>query len=214
VTPPAQEAAAAAVDLGSLAAISDAVESGLGLPEVVRAAARAFDASLDAEKGKESGDIGYGRQEDRGGLRRILAESTEHERHERSRDAGHHHRDHHGTRDHRHEAHGSAPSPHREAGRQRDRHPVDQSHTGFFPDHTGPVTQADLAQDEPPHGDGEGLCSGVARLTGHDRQQDRERRDLRDDVLEQPDDGGGEKRGQEIDLQPGQSLANGEDRTR
>ncbi len=38
--------AAAAVDLGALAAISDAVESGLGLPEVVRAAARALDASL------------------------------------------------------------------------------------------------------------------------------------------------------------------------
>jgi sugar diacid utilization regulator len=46
VTPPAQDTAAAAVDLGSLAAISDAVESGLGLPEVVRAAARALDASL------------------------------------------------------------------------------------------------------------------------------------------------------------------------
>src|SRR5215204_2691725 len=38
--------AEAAVDLGSLSAISDAVESGLGLPEVVRAAARALDASL------------------------------------------------------------------------------------------------------------------------------------------------------------------------
>src|SRR4051812_26465574 len=37
---------AGAVDLGALAAISDAVESGLGLPEVVRAAARALDASL------------------------------------------------------------------------------------------------------------------------------------------------------------------------
>jgi sugar diacid utilization regulator len=36
----------AAPDLGALAAISDAVESGLGLPEVVRAAARALDASL------------------------------------------------------------------------------------------------------------------------------------------------------------------------
>src|ERR671935_515514 len=35
-----------ALDLGGLAAISDAVESGLGLPEVVRAAARALDASL------------------------------------------------------------------------------------------------------------------------------------------------------------------------
>jgi sugar diacid utilization regulator len=46
VTPPAKDVAAAAVDLGSLAAISDAVESGLGLPEVVRAAARALDASL------------------------------------------------------------------------------------------------------------------------------------------------------------------------
>jgi sugar diacid utilization regulator len=34
------------VDFGALAAISDAVESGLGLPEVVRAAARALDASL------------------------------------------------------------------------------------------------------------------------------------------------------------------------
>jgi len=37
---------AVALDLGALAAISDAVESGLGLPEVVRAAARALDASL------------------------------------------------------------------------------------------------------------------------------------------------------------------------
>jgi sugar diacid utilization regulator len=35
-----------AVDLGALGAISDAVEAGLGLPEVVRAAARALDASL------------------------------------------------------------------------------------------------------------------------------------------------------------------------
>jgi hypothetical protein len=39
-------AEAAALDLGALSAISDAVESGLGLPEVVRAAARALDASL------------------------------------------------------------------------------------------------------------------------------------------------------------------------
>jgi PucR family transcriptional regulator, purine catabolism regulatory protein len=36
----------AAPDLGGLEAISEAVESGLGLPEVVRAAARALDASL------------------------------------------------------------------------------------------------------------------------------------------------------------------------
>src|SRR3954453_16284875 len=35
-----------AVDVGALTAISDAVESGVGLPEVVRASARALDASL------------------------------------------------------------------------------------------------------------------------------------------------------------------------
>ncbi|HET6548258.1 MAG TPA: hypothetical protein VFG79_07380, partial [Solirubrobacter sp.] len=35
-----------AADLGALEAMSDAVEAGLGLPEVVRAAARALDASL------------------------------------------------------------------------------------------------------------------------------------------------------------------------
>src|ERR687896_1079332 len=35
-----------ALDLGALGAITDAVESGPGLPEVVRAAARALDASL------------------------------------------------------------------------------------------------------------------------------------------------------------------------
>src|SRR3954466_5055151 len=46
VSQPAQDAAAAAIDLGSLSAISDAVESGLGLPEVVRAAARALAASV------------------------------------------------------------------------------------------------------------------------------------------------------------------------
>src|SRR3990170_9113629 len=38
--------AAAAPDLGTLEAITQAVEGGLGLPEVVRAAARALDASL------------------------------------------------------------------------------------------------------------------------------------------------------------------------
>jgi hypothetical protein len=35
-----------AVDLDALDAITEAVESGAGLPEVVRAAARALDASL------------------------------------------------------------------------------------------------------------------------------------------------------------------------
>src|ERR671910_2002850 len=38
--------AEAALDLDALGAITDAVESGQGLPEVVRAAARALDASL------------------------------------------------------------------------------------------------------------------------------------------------------------------------
>src|ERR687898_2062703 len=38
--------AEAALDLDALGAITDAVESGHGLPEVVRAAARALDASL------------------------------------------------------------------------------------------------------------------------------------------------------------------------
>jgi sugar diacid utilization regulator len=38
--------AASAPDLGALAAITDAVEAGAGLPEILRAAARALDASL------------------------------------------------------------------------------------------------------------------------------------------------------------------------
>ena len=46
VVPPPARQGAAAVDLGALAEISDAVEAGRGLPEVVRAAARALDASL------------------------------------------------------------------------------------------------------------------------------------------------------------------------
>src|SRR5919107_2704949 len=41
-----REQAEAALDLGALEAITDAVGSGHGLPEVVRAAARALDASL------------------------------------------------------------------------------------------------------------------------------------------------------------------------
>src|SRR5829696_5886126 len=45
VSSPARKEAALP-DLGALGAMSDAVESGLGLPEVVRAAARALDASL------------------------------------------------------------------------------------------------------------------------------------------------------------------------
>jgi sugar diacid utilization regulator len=43
---PIRPEAAPAPDLAGLTAISDAVESGLGLPEVVRAAARVLDASL------------------------------------------------------------------------------------------------------------------------------------------------------------------------
>lgn len=43
---PASETTAARIDLGALDAITDAVESGAGLPEVVRAAARALDASV------------------------------------------------------------------------------------------------------------------------------------------------------------------------
>src|SRR5262249_42430431 len=45
MTSPARKEAAPP-DLGALGAMSDAVESGLGLPEVVRAAARALDSSL------------------------------------------------------------------------------------------------------------------------------------------------------------------------
>src|SRR5829696_5060246 len=41
-----RQEAEAALDLGALEAITEAVESGHGLPEVVRAAARALDASL------------------------------------------------------------------------------------------------------------------------------------------------------------------------
>src|SRR5918993_303606 len=43
---PIRREAPPAHDLDALTAITDAVESGLGLPEVVRAAARALDASL------------------------------------------------------------------------------------------------------------------------------------------------------------------------
>ena len=43
---PRAESAASAPDLTALAAITDAVEAGAGLPEVLRAAARALDASL------------------------------------------------------------------------------------------------------------------------------------------------------------------------
>ena len=45
-TPPEQASAAGAPDLTALAAITDAVEAGAGLPEILRAAARALDASL------------------------------------------------------------------------------------------------------------------------------------------------------------------------
>ena len=41
---PARKDAAAAADLTALQPITDAVEAGAGLPEVVRAAARALDA--------------------------------------------------------------------------------------------------------------------------------------------------------------------------
>ncbi len=46
MTLPARQDEGAALDLGSLEAITEAVESGRGLPDVVRAAARALDASL------------------------------------------------------------------------------------------------------------------------------------------------------------------------
>ena len=42
--------ARAATDLAALAAVTDAIEAGAGLPEILRAAARALDASLDADR--------------------------------------------------------------------------------------------------------------------------------------------------------------------
>jgi sugar diacid utilization regulator len=45
-TPSRESAVSRAPDLGALAAITDAVEAGAGLPEILRAAARALDASL------------------------------------------------------------------------------------------------------------------------------------------------------------------------
>src|SRR5437588_6441411 len=41
-----QDVGTGAPDLGALAAITDAVEAGAGLPEILRASARALDASL------------------------------------------------------------------------------------------------------------------------------------------------------------------------
>jgi hypothetical protein len=42
----AERGGSRAPDLGAFAAITDAVEAGAGLPEILRAAARALDASL------------------------------------------------------------------------------------------------------------------------------------------------------------------------
>jgi hypothetical protein len=46
MSPHARDETASAPDLGSLEAITEAVAGGAGLPEIVRAAARALDASL------------------------------------------------------------------------------------------------------------------------------------------------------------------------
>ena len=65
------------------------------------------------------------------------------------------------------------------------------------------MRSADLAQCESPHGHGEGLCAGVARLTCDYGQQDRERGKLGNRILEDTDDRSREKGGYEVDMEPG-----------
>ena len=77
----------------------------------------------------------------------------------------------------------------------------------FLAQYTQPRVDADLAQREAPHRHRECLRARVAGLTGDDRHQHRERRELRDRVLEQADDGRGEERGQQIELQPRMALS-------
>ena len=125
-------------------------------------------------------------------------------------DAGDDHRQHHGDTDHEREARVPAPEQNADAGRERDRETVDDADAHFLEQHAEPVARRDLAQREAAHRDGERLRARVAGLPRDDRQQHGERRELRDRRLEQADDGRGEKRRREVDLQPRQALAHGE----
>ncbi len=76
--------------------------------------------------------------------------------------------------------------------------------------HAEPVARRDLAQRQAAHRDREGLRARVAGLPRDHGQEHRERRELRDRAFEQADDGRREKRGREVDLQPGQPFAHRE----
>ena len=76
------------------------------------------------------------------------------------------------------------------------------------------MRQPDLAQRESPHRHRERLHAAVPGLARDDRQQDRERREFGDGAFEHPDDECGEECGREVDLEPGQPLADRERYTR
>ena len=59
---------------------------------------------------------------------------------------------------------------------------------------------------EPSHRDGESLHAAVPGLASHHGHEDGQRGVARDRVLEQSDDEGGEERGREVDLEPGEPL--------
>ena len=71
------------------------------------------------------------------------------------------------------------------------------------------MAQADFAQSQTAQDNGQGLRAGVARLPGHDRQQDGQGGELGNGGLEQADHRGGHKGGQQVDLEPRQALADG-----
>ena len=71
-----------------------------------------------------------------------------------------------------------------------------------------PMAHADFAEGEAPDRDRESLRAGIARLPRHHGQQHGKRRHLGDRRFEEPHHRRREKRRRQVDLQPGQPLAN------
>ena len=102
----------------------------------------------------------------------------------RSGDSGDGHRKHHRQANNEYES--RRPAPHVDTGTsdKGDAQTVHQAGSKLLGHDLGPVAQGDFTQGQPAQNDGQGLRTGVARLTGHNRQQDGERGEPGDRILE------------------------------
>ena len=96
---------------------------------------------------------------------------------------------------------------HAKAGGDADQQAVEEAEQAFLRHQPADELGLELAERDAAKRDRQRLAAGIAGLAGHDRQEDGEDDELVDGAFEDADHGGRDKRGEQVDLQPGMAKA-------